>query len=33
MRRLFQFALVLGAGALLMHQYPEIRRYLKLSRM
>jgi hypothetical protein len=33
MRRLFRFALVLGAGALLMRQYPEIRRYFKLSRM
>jgi uncharacterized protein DUF6893 len=33
MGRLFRFALVIGAGVLLVHQYPEIRRYFKMSRM
>jgi hypothetical protein len=33
MGRLFRFALVLGMGALLMHQFPEIRRYVKMTRM
>jgi len=33
MRRLLRFALVLGAGALLVRQYPDIRRYIRLVRM
>lgn len=33
MRGLLRFALAAGAVALLVHQYPEIRRYVKMTRM
>lgn len=33
MRRFFQLALAATASWLLIHQYPEIRRYFKMTRM
>jgi hypothetical protein len=33
MQRFLRLAVAVGLGMVLVHQYPEIRRYLKLSRM